>query len=141
MYKNWLIKGITGGLIFFFLGWFVYGYLLSSYMDQQSNELYSSMARPENEMVWWAMILSSLAIGLLIAFFLVNLKNSNRKNHFVTSAVIGLLYAVAVDFSQYSMTTIISLEGVLVDILAFTMISGVIGLLVSFVGNERVGGV
>ena len=53
-----VIGGIVGGISFFFLGWLIYGVLLMDFMSEFSNTTFN---RPEEEMVWWAMILSNMA--------------------------------------------------------------------------------
>lgn len=137
MIKNLIIKGVTGGLVFFFLGWLVYGYLLANYMSSQCTEEYASVMRSESEMVWWAMIAGSLAIGFLLSYVLVNLENPTRWAQVYSSAIVGFFYASAVDLMNYSMMKMSTVEFIFVDIIVFTVQAAIIGFLISFVGNRQ----
>lgn len=137
MAKKWIIKGITGGFLFFFLGWIVYGILLGTIMDNQYTPEYEAVMRPDNEMVWWAMIAGSLAIGFLLSFPAVLLGNPTRLMHTLSSAGVGFLYTIAVDFTNYSMMDVTTLGWILADIVIFTVMAAIIGFLISFVGNSN----
>jgi len=54
---------LFGGIAFFFLGWLVWGMLLASTMETMYN---TTLNRPDNEMIWWAMIASNLVLALLV---------------------------------------------------------------------------
>jgi hypothetical protein len=59
-----LLGGITGGVVLFLLGWIICGLLLINYTIANYNQC---MNRPMQEMIWWALILSNLALGFLLA--------------------------------------------------------------------------
>jgi hypothetical protein len=54
--KKILYGGITGGVAFFFLGWLIYGILLNYEANQNQ-----CAARPMDQFIWPALILSNLA--------------------------------------------------------------------------------
>ena len=116
-----ILKGtLIGGILFFLLGWLVWGVLLSGYMAENVNAAFN---RPENEMIWWALIVSNLLIGLLMTLILkwagVNSVNSALK----TGAIFGLLYALSIDLSMYSMTNAISnIMVIVVDAIVYTVL-------------------
>ena len=62
-----LIGGLAGGVAFFLLGWLIYGILLMDYYAANTNQC---AMRPMTDMVMWAMIVSNLAAGLLVATIL-----------------------------------------------------------------------
>lgn len=63
-----ILKGtLIGGVLFFFMGWLIWGILLSGFMAENTNQAFN---RPENEMVWWSLILSNLLLGLLMTLVL-----------------------------------------------------------------------
>jgi hypothetical protein len=63
-----IIKGsVFSGIAFFFLGWLVWGILLAGMMESMYNP---ALNRPENEMIWWAMIVSNLTLALMVTLVL-----------------------------------------------------------------------
>lgn len=123
-----LLRGtVFGGITFFILGWLVYGILLAGFMAANSN---ACAARPNNEMVWWAIILSNLILGFLVSLIL---KWSGAKaiaDGFKTGALIGLLIGLYVDLMSYSMTTMFNFQAMLVDVVVFTCLIAIIGLVI-----------
>jgi len=57
-----ILRGaLFGGIVYFLLGWLVWGILLMDFFSASMNQCAS---RPDSEMVWWAIILSNLVIVL-----------------------------------------------------------------------------
>jgi hypothetical protein len=123
--------GIAGGVAFFFLGWLLYGVVLIDYTSANFNQCAS---RPAGEMVWWAMILSSLAFGFLLSVVLSWSNRSGIMAGATTGGILGLLLSSSMDLSNYSMSTMFSGPvAVIVDILAYTLLTAVIGVIVAWV--------
>lgn len=126
-----LLGGITGGIAYFFLGWLIYGILLMDYMQEFTN---TTISRPDEEMIWWAMILSNLAMGFLLSIVFAWSNTKTLFNGAKVAAIIGGLFAVSVDFSFYSMTTIYSvLTPIIVDIIAYVVMSAITGAAIAWV--------
>jgi hypothetical protein len=124
-----LLGGVAGGVTFFLLGWLVYGILLSSYMTANLNQC---AARPMTEMVWWAMILSNLALGFLLALVFTWSKIDNLKSGARVSAILGVLISASVDLGNYSMTNVYSsLSVIVVDVLVYTILLTITGIVVA----------
>ncbi len=129
--KKILFGGISGGVIFFLLGWLIYGVLLMDFMTANTNQ---GLSKPMEEMVFWALILSNLASGFLLSF-VINWSNSTTVMSGVKiGGVIGFLFAFGIDFSFYSMTTIYpDLTPIFVDIIAYSVMSAITGGVVAWV--------
>jgi hypothetical protein len=125
-----LIGGLVGAVVFFFLGWLIYGVVLSDYM---LNNYDQSLSRPEEDMIWWAMILSSLASGFLIAVIL-NWSNSiTCMDGAKKGAILGFLLSVSLDFSFYSMSTMfLSFTPVIVDVITYVVYWAIAGAVVAY---------
>ena len=65
--KKVLLSGIAGGIVYFLLGWLIYGILLMDYMSANSSP---GVMKSEDQMVWWALITSNLIYGILISYLL-----------------------------------------------------------------------
>ena len=124
-----ILRGtVFGGIAFFLLGWLFWGILL---MDFSMNNYDQSIYLPEDEMIWWAMIVSNLALSLLLTLILHWSKASKPLDGLKIGAIIGILFALSVDLGYYSMTTVIlNLSAIVVDTLAYALVTAITGLLI-----------
>ncbi len=124
-----LLRGtLTGAVVFFFLGWLVWGVLLMGFMEANSN---TSINRPMDEMLWWAIILANLITGFLTTLILNWAGAKSYLDGLRIGAIVGVLFALSMDLSYYSMTTLISnVSVILVDALANGVVAAVVGALI-----------
>lgn len=124
-----ILKGtVFGAIAFFFLGWLVWGILL---MDFSMNNYNTEIYLPEDEMIWWAMIVSNLALALMYTLVLKWAGAKTLVDGVKIAAIIGALYALSVDLGYYSMTNVIlNLSAIVVDTLAYLVISAITGLII-----------
>jgi ABC-type molybdate transport system permease subunit len=122
-----LVGGIVGGIVFFFLGWLIYGILLAGYMAANGN---TCIMRPMEQMIWWALIISNLVWGFLLAIIFSWSNTTGWMAGAKKAAIFTLLLGLAIDLGYYSMSTMYSnMMAVFVDILtsvAMTTIGGAI---------------
>jgi glycopeptide antibiotics resistance protein len=132
-----LLGGIVGGIVFFLLGWGIYGMLMMDYFQANMDQ---SLNRPEGDFIWWAMIVSNLVTGLLYAMIFGWIGTSGFKGGAKLAAIIGFMFALSVNLSFYSMTVVYgSLTAVIVDVLIWTVISAIAGGIIGLVmgsGNK-----
>ncbi len=124
-----ILRGtIFGGVFYFLLGWLVYGILL---MDFFSTGMNQCLNRPEGDMVWWAIIVSNLAAAMLLTLVL---KWSGAKGFIdglKTGATLGFLYALIVNMSFLSMTTMFNNYGTLVaDLIVSSLVFALTGMVI-----------
>lgn len=132
-----ILKGtVFGGIAFFLLGWLVWGILLMDYFSTGMNQC---AQRPEGEMVWWAIILSNLISALFLTLVLKWSGAKTLVDGLKTGAIFGVLFAASIDFSYWSMTTMISsMSTLVVDILVNTAFMAVVGLIIVLTwGKEK----
>jgi len=124
-----ILKGtIFGGIAYFFLGWIIYGIMLADFMKTNLNQCAN---RPEMEMIWWAMIISCLVYALFLTLFLKWSGGSTWADGLKTGALFGCLFAVTIDLSFYSMTTMYNgFTAILVDVIAASVSAAVTGLII-----------
>jgi hypothetical protein len=124
-----ILRGtVAGGIVFFLLGWLVYGVLLMNYMTANMNQC---AARPMQEMIWWAMIASSLLTGLLLTMVLKWAGAKAILDGLKTGAVFGVLLASGMDLGFWSMTKMYNNFAVMVvDIVVYTLMMSVVGMLI-----------
>ena len=124
-----ILRGtVTGGVVFFLLGWLVYGVLLMSYMTANMNQC---AARPMEEMVWWSMIASSFLTGLLLTMVLKWAGAKAIVDGAKTGAIFGILIASSIDLGFWSMTKMYNNFTVLVvDVVVYTVMMAVVGAII-----------
>lgn len=124
-----LVAGLIGGVFSFFFGWLVFGILLKDMMPSGM----ASVMRPEADMIMWAMIVSNLVWGLLMAFIFVQWANiSTWMSGAKAGAILGLLIATAYDMNFYAMSTLFTLQDVVMDIVMNTLFVAVMGAVVGW---------
>lgn len=122
-----LIAGLVAGIVAFFLGWIVWGMLLAGMSDTMSGTA-TGVSRGEDEMIWWALIVGNLFFGLLYAYIFGRWANiSTAATGAKAAAMIALIMSVSWDLTMYATTNLMSLNGVIIDIIASTVVSAVIG--------------
>ena len=124
-----ILRGtVFGGIAFFLLGFLVWGVLLMDFsMENYSQEIY----RPNDEMIWWAMIVSNLVLSMLLSLMLNWAGAKNWMDGLKLGALFGLLYALSIDLGMYSMTTmLLTLTAIVVDALAYVVVAGLTGLVI-----------
>ena len=132
-----ILRGtVFGTIAYFLLGWLVWGILLSDYFKANMN---SCAARPDGEMVWWALILSNLVFALVLTLILKWRGAKGVADGLTTGALIGFLFALYIDASFWSMTTNFNSLGVaVVDVAVNTLFSAVIGVVIVLTwGKEK----
>jgi hypothetical protein len=128
--KKLLMGGITGGAIFFLLGWLIYGMLLMNFMNSHPGTA-GNIARPEPDYLY--LIIGNLAMGFLMAYIFIKANINSLGSGFITAGVIGLLMAVGYDCVMYATTTISSKTGMAADVAASTVMSALTGAAVAAV--------
>jgi len=122
-----ILRGtLFGGIVYFLIGWLVYGILL---MDLFSANMNQCAARPQGEMIWWAIIVSNLTSALLLTLFLKWSGAKGILDGLKIGALFGFLVALTFDLSSWSMTTMYSNFGLLVaDVAVSTVVLGIVGM-------------
>jgi hypothetical protein len=90
MTNKTLLGALAGGVALFLLGWLIYGMLLMDYTTANFNQCASN---PPDQMIWWAIIASSLATGLLLALIFSWSNTSGAAAGAQKGAIIGALMA------------------------------------------------
>jgi hypothetical protein len=123
--------GIIGGIVYFLLGWLIYGIILSKYMAANGNPC---IMRPMEQMIWWALIISTFCSGFLLAVIFNWANVAGWMEGAKKAALFGLIFSLAIDLGQYSMSTMFLTTAVLlVDVIAGTVMTAVVGAVIAWV--------
>ncbi|MBK8669038.1 MAG: hypothetical protein IPN89_06035 [Saprospiraceae bacterium] len=75
------------------------------------------LQKSESDMVMWAMVLSCLFLGLLLAYIFVQWSGiSTWQSGLTAGAIIGFLLTCSVDLGLFSMTNMHTVRTILMDI-------------------------
>jgi hypothetical protein len=129
--KNYFLAGILGGIVYFLLGWLVYGMLLMDYMEENAG---LALGVNRVDMLLWSIGLGSLLYGFFLSYIFscvgqVKTAAAGAKS----GAWVGFFVAGAIDFTKYGTTNITTLNAVAVDILAATVMASITGAVVAWV--------
>jgi hypothetical protein len=120
-----LMGGIIGGVVFFFLGWLVYGMALRTFME--TNQM-TGLGKSETEMNWIFLVLGNLAFGFMVAYILDKANARSFGAGATIALVVGLLLNIGLDFTLYATTHVFtSITGVLVDAIASSIMGSIVG--------------
>lgn len=127
-----LVAGVVGGIVYFFLGWIIYGMLLMDFMSSHGQG--ASYMRADGDMVWWALLLGNICGGLLLAMIFGRWGSiSTWQTGAAAGAVIGLLMGASFDLTMYGTSTLMDMTGTVVDILVYGVMGAVGGAVVAWV--------
>jgi hypothetical protein len=132
-----ILRGtVFGGIVYFLLGWLVYGILFMDFFSANMNQCAN---KPDGDMAWWAMIVSNLAAALLLTLILNWSRAKGIVDGLKTGAIFGFLFALSIDLSFWSMTTMYSNFGSLVvDLVVSTFVLAVVGMIIVLLwGKEK----
>jgi hypothetical protein len=128
-----LIGGIIGGVVYFFLGWLVWGVLLKDMMSAPE-----SVARGDENFIMWAMIVSCIVYGLFLAYIYNKWAGiSTFSTGASAGALIGGVLSLFIGLAQHSMLNYVSLQQVALDVVASAVVTAIIGGIIGwYLGRE-----
>jgi hypothetical protein len=132
-----ILRGtLFGGIVYFLLGWLVYGILLMDFLSANMNQCAS---KPSGEMVWWAIIASNLVTALFLTLVLKWTGAKKITDGLTTGALFGILMTLSFDLSSWSMTTMFkSFLPLVVDVAVGTVVMAIVGMMIVLLqGREK----
>lgn len=100
-----IIGGIVGAILYFFLGWVVWGMLLMKMMEPYIN---TTCMRPEAEMNWVLLIMANLFWGLGLGYIFSKSNVNTFASGAVMGAIINVLFGISIDLFMYNFHTIMN---------------------------------
>jgi hypothetical protein len=125
-----LTSSLIAALVFFLLGWLLYGHLLMSFFHHNPGRK-GHLERPD--MIFYLIILANLLQGFLLAFIFSKCTIQSVAEGFFTAAIIGFLITASMGLLTLGSTYITSKKAVAADIACATIIWGIAGALVGMV--------
>lgn len=133
--QKFIFSGIAGGIAAFFAGYLIYGLLLMDFFQKNTGSA-TGVMRSDADMVWWALILGNVFMGVLLSYIFNRWANINSfGNGAAAGAVILFLVAVGVDLTMYGTSNISNLNATIADIFAMGVIGAIVGGVVGLVNG------
>jgi hypothetical protein len=109
----------------FFIGWLIFGLILSSYYKSQMI-FYQGLEKDPPE--FWAILLMNLSYAsLLVYIFHVWAKIDSFMKGFTAGLIVFFLVMFGFDISMYGFMNLMTFQGIIVDIIANTILGGLVG--------------
>ena len=133
--KKFVVGTVTGGVAYFFVGFVAYAIILDGFFEAN---LGPATGVYKTEMQFWPIILGDLAHAALLTYIFQNwAKIGSAMDGLKAGALVGFLMTLGHDLIQYDTTNIMNFNGYLVDIIAYTIISGVAGAVIALVAGAK----
>ena len=127
--NKFVIGGIAGGVAAFLLGWLLYGMLLKDFYAANAGT--DCSVDRGDAIIMWALVVGNLAFGFLLSYIFTRWASINTAGGGAQAgAIIGFLMGLGMDMVMYGTTTMMKLNGVLVDIAVSTVMTAIVGAVV-----------
>lgn len=131
--KKFLMGTVVGGIAFFFLGYLIYGMALTDFMAAHVGSA-TGVQRPMEEMVWWSLLLGNFLGGAFLTYVFLKWANvSSFGGGLSTGATLGFFLAATFDFTMFATSNVVDLTGVITDVIAYSVMSGISGGVIGMV--------
>jgi hypothetical protein len=126
-----LLATLVGGIVFFLLGWLVYGILLMDFMQNNSQMVAGAEKDPP---VWWALIVAHFLFALLLAVIYGRWASiSTFATGAKAGAVIGIILSLGIDLFFYATMVGHTATTIIVDVIASVVIMAISGGVIAWV--------
>lgn len=129
-FKKLILGGITGGVLFFLLGWLIYGILLMDFMINNPGAA-GNVGKAEPDYLYLA--IGNLAMGFMMAYIFIRSNVNTLAGGLVMGGIIGLLMSVGYNCVMYATTTVVSKTAMAADAAASTVMTAIVGAVVGMV--------
>ncbi len=123
--KKFALGALVGGVVFFLLGWLLYGLLFMNYFEANVG---SATGVNKESMNMIALFLGNLAMAALLTIIFLRWAGiSTFMGGLKAGALIGLLVVLGFDLTMFGTTNIMTLNGMLMDVVVYTVMSAITG--------------
>jgi hypothetical protein len=126
-----ILATLAGGILYFLLGWVVYGMFLMGFY-QANTVVYDGLYKEMPNLI--LLFLANLAMAFLIAWIFQKWANiSTLSGGFTAGLLIGFLIGLTNDLMFYSMMNLYTSTLLFVDIIVAAIVIGIVGACIGWV--------
>ena len=132
--KKLILAAFAGSVVQFLLGWLIYGILLANFMDSQTTH-YDGLVKDMNTGSFMILVyLAGLAMSFLLAFIFQRwAKFESIVKGLTGGMILGFFIALSYDLNSFSMMNLISVNAMIVDVIAYTVMIGIVGAIIAWI--------
>jgi hypothetical protein len=135
--KKRMLATLAGFVVFFLLGWILYGMLLMDFLTSNQGAA-TGVMRADTEMIWWALAVGNLLQAYLLVYIFGNWANiTTFGGGFRAGVIIGLIIGYGYDLTMYGTTHIMNLTATLVDPIVVAVMMGISGGVIGVVLGKK----
>jgi len=125
MNAKMIIGGVIGGIIYFLLGWLVYGVIFADSME-------GTCMRPHDAVLPIWIFIGNVFTGWMLSYVFSRMGVNSMSSGATAGAIIGLLSAIGMDCLMYGTTTMIAepmhiIIDVVITSVMWAVVGGVVG--------------
>ena len=126
-----LLATLAGGILFFLLGWVVFGMLLMNFYEANTT-VYEGLNKEMPDLL--LLFLGNLSMAFLLSWIFQKWANINTMVDGLSGGLLfGFLYALSIDLMFYSMMNLFTPILLFVDVIVNTLMLGVIGACIGLI--------
>ena len=125
--KKRITATLAGFVVYFMLGFLLYGILLSDFMGANTGTA-TGVMRTDDNMQWWALIAGNLMQAYLLVYIFGNWANiTTFAGGLKAGAIIGFIVSLGTSLNMYGTTNVTNLTAALVEPLIMAIMMGITG--------------
>jgi glucose-6-phosphate-specific signal transduction histidine kinase len=129
--KRSVLSVIAGGLTHFLLGFLIYGLLLMDFMVENTSQFEGLMREDISGIPGY--VISSVLFAILITYILNRTVNHGAVSGLLTAAVVSFFIAASLNVNFYFGTNLYTSAYLVTDVLAYTVMGGLTGMVVGMI--------
>jgi hypothetical protein len=135
--KKRIMATLAGFVVFFMLGWLLYGMLLMDFFAANAGSA-TGVMRSDTEMVWWALVVGNILQSYLLVYIFSKWDGINSfGSGLQAGATIGLILGFGFDLTMYGTSNMMNLTASLVDPLVVAAMMGITGGVIGVVLGKK----
>lgn len=135
--KKRISATLAGFVVYFLLGWLVYGFLLRGFYESNAGAG-ATLMRSDEEMVWWALIVGNVMQAYLLVYIFGTWAHIHTfSGGFKGGLVIGLIMGFATNLTLFGTMNLSTLTAALVDPVVFGIMMALVGGTIGWVLGRK----
>lgn len=130
-FKKLFIGGIVASILYFGLGYLIYGKLMMGFFADHPGEVV--VGRAEADLKFMYIALGNVFRGFLLAYLFLRMNVGSAVAGFITGGIIGGLSSAGMDSIMYGTARMVSKMGMAGHLVAATVMTAVVGAIVALV--------
>jgi len=136
MNKKFLVAAVVTTVVLFLLNGIMYAAILKNFFLSHpavSPEFTRQLYRTDDQLIWWAVVACSLAIGLMVTKVISWSGARTFATGLKSGFIFGFLFLCSVDLGLYASTNNFTLAGALADMACSTVVLTISGAVAAWV--------